>query len=231
MQRFRCNSARYSPPVSVRSIPAVPTQPKTHKSLWWTNTNSTNNTNSTWCVDSPTDFTEFTEPLAREEPPTDCTDFHRCCCLGRGSHGIHGSHRTFCWEEANTNNSNSPWRIGSPTDCTDRHRLLGCVDAPTESTDANFRGCTHFCEIRGFCGRFTQPNHLCRSVKSVGEYSQQEGSVCGFRGRTYAARSGFRGRTIELILNMCCGHRCEAYDYRIEEMSLPHTCNGVTPSM
>ena len=59
---------------------------------------------------------------------------------------------------------------------------------------ANLRMGAHpnICEFRGFCGKYTHPNNLCRSVTSVGEYhsrmfcefceicgriSQQEGSV------------------------------------------------------
>lgn len=38
------------------------------------NTNNSNNTNSAWCVGSPTECTEFTEPSAWEYSPTDCTD-------------------------------------------------------------------------------------------------------------------------------------------------------------
>ena len=121
----------------------------------------------------------FTEPLAWEEAPTDCTDFHefglvrRCSHrlhrstqmvrLRRCSHGIHGSHRTTCLRRTShrfhgfsqmlTSGgalvSSAPSKIRCCTSC-----LVGALEtsAPPER----------------------HPNNLCRSVKSVGEYSQQE---------------------------------------------------------
>ena len=105
------------------------------------------------CVDSPTDFTEFTETLAGDILPqisqicTDCLGakilpqnpqnsqkllwgmfshrFHRSAQIvwvRRFSHRLHRIHRTSCWGY-------------SPTDFTDQHRLFGCVDSPTESTE------------------------------------------------------------------------------------------------
>ena len=80
------------------------------------------------------------------------------------SHRIHGIHRTFLLRRAS-------------------HRLHR-LSQMLLTTHPNF------CEIRGFCGRIsptrvsvnsvksvgesTHPNNLCRSVKSVGEYPQQE---------------------------------------------------------
>ena len=89
------------------------------------------------CVDSPTDFTEFTETLAGDILPQISQNsqnfllgifshrFHRSTQIvwvRRFSHRFHGIHRNSCWGY-------------SPTDFTDLHRLFGCVDSPTESTE------------------------------------------------------------------------------------------------
>ena len=50
---------------------------------------NTNNTNSAWCVGSPTEFTEFTEPSAWEYSPTDCTELTEPLA-GEASHRLHG---------------------------------------------------------------------------------------------------------------------------------------------
>ena len=48
---------------------------------------NTNSTNSAWCVGSPTEFTEFTEPSAWDVLPriaridTDAANFRGCTCL------------------------------------------------------------------------------------------------------------------------------------------------------
>ena len=86
------------------------------------------------------------------------------------SHRIRRTHRTF-------------WLRLPPTDCTDFHRLggYGIPAIPTQPIAHH-----NFCGFREFRGRFfsasnsvrsvdsvgkpTQPNHLCRSVKSVGEH-------------------------------------------------------------
>ena len=107
----------------------------------------------------------LTEPLAWEEAPTDCTDFHefglvrrfshrlhrstQIVRLRRCSHGSHGSHRTTCLGRT----SHRLHRFS-------QNLLLG-------------KRLPQIAQIFTSAPPERHPNHLCRSVTSVGEYSQQ----------------------------------------------------------
>ena len=85
-----------------------------------------------YCVYSPTDFTEFTETLAGDilpqisqiytdglsakDPPTDCTEFTE------PSAGDNLPQISQIYTDGLTAED-------SPTDFTDQHRLFGCVDS------------------------------------------------------------------------------------------------------
>ena len=93
------------------------------------------------------------------------------------------------------------------------------------------------------------PNHLCKSVKSVGEYTQQEVlwvlwipwenilskdfcEICVFCGRPFAAAEAGYLRYYENLwenIRSKCGFGGRAYGYRKAVMPLPQTCNSVTP--
>ncbi len=120
----------------------------------------------------PTERTERTESSCREEPPTDGTDQHRSFV---GGYGILPYPRTHILEIAShrcklrggvqqsllhqqskryppterTERTESSCREEPPTDGTDQHRSLGGA-APV------------------LWDNTTHPNHLCKSVKSVG---------------------------------------------------------------
>ena len=55
-------------------------------------------------------------------PPPQAKCLPQIVWVRRFSHRIHRIHRNSCWGH-------------SPTDFTDLHRLFGCVDSPTESTE------------------------------------------------------------------------------------------------
>jgi len=106
------------------------------------------------CVNSPTEFTEFTEVLLRRSShgihrsfvalirprnsqkfccvnsPTEFTEFTEVL-LRRSSHRIHRSFVASVLPQ----NSQKFCCVSPPTDFTDLHRWLGCVCAPTEFTE------------------------------------------------------------------------------------------------
>ena len=142
-------------------------------------------------INSPTEFTEFTEVSGRGYSPTDFTDAHRflgcvfapnlCTSVQSvgvflGGYGIlpyprhppRGCSCPSCTNQAN--------RAYPPTEFTEFTEASGCVYSPTDFTDAHrWLGCVRFC---GFCGkivwwlrgygRMPYPPDLCTSVTSVG---------------------------------------------------------------
>ena len=101
---------------------------------------------------SPTDFTEHTEPSCWEEAPTDFTEHTE----------------PSCWEEA-------------PTDFTDLHRTFLQGESPTDFRLGGYGILpyprSHQTIFPQKPQNLTQPNHLWASVKSVGEYHTPETSV------------------------------------------------------
>ena len=83
-------------------------------------------------INSPTEFTEFTEASGRGYSPTDFTDAHRL-----GGYGIPAI--------PTPPSANSPTEHAEPTETT-----VGRY-SPTDFTDAHrWLGCVRFC---GFCGK------------------------------------------------------------------------------
>ena len=70
------------------------------------------------------------------------------------------------------------WEYSSPTDCTDQHRWLVALILPRNSQNSQKFGC--ICGCVGTAGCHTLL-HLCKSVLSVGDSSQQEASVRSVR--------------------------------------------------
>ena len=117
-------------------------------------------------INSPTEFTEFTEVFGRGYSPTDFTDAHRflgcvfapnlCTSVQSvgvflGGYGIlpyprhppRGCSCPSCTNQAN--------RAYPPTEFTEFTEASGCVYSPTDFTDAHrWLGCVRFC---GFCGK------------------------------------------------------------------------------
>ena len=122
------------------------------------------------CVNSPTEFTEFTEVLGccwlrgygrMPYPPNLCASVHIC--------GSHFSARRFCAFRGFCGNIVSHGFHKST-------QMVGCVNSPTEFTEfTEVWGC---CWLRGYvagCHTLLICAHPCQSV---GDTSLPEGSVC-----------------------------------------------------
>ena len=133
------------------------------------------------CVNSPTEFTEFTEVLGccwqrgygrMPYPPNLCASVRIC--------GSHFSARRFCAFRAFCGNIVSHGFHRST-------QKFGCVNSPTEFTEfTEVLGC---CWLRGY-GRMPYPPNLCASVPICGRYFSAR-RFCAFRafcGRCFSTR-------------------------------------------
>ena len=133
------------------------------------------------CVNSPTEFTEFTEVWGycwlrgygrMPYPPTSV----RICAIC----GSHFSARRFCAFRAFCGNIVSHGFHRST-------QMVGCVNSPTEFTEfTEVLGC---CWLRGY-GRMPYPPNLCASVPIRGRYFSAR-RFCVFRafcGRCFSTR-------------------------------------------
>ena len=240
MQRFQCNSALYSPPAPVcfLSVPCLPTRRAPHGIT----RNVCNGARNGGCEEAPTDcfcllgmtshrFHRSTQMVWVRKIIPQIEQNSQNLLLGITSNRLHRSHRSLCWEY-------------SPTDFTDLHRWLGCVDSsggilasaaakclpqiaqiytdglsakdhPTEYAEFTEPSAgDNLPQIAQMQFQGVRPNHLCKSVKSVGEYTQQEVLwILWNLWENIRSKSGFGGR---------------AYNYHEAVMPLPQTCNSVT---
>ena len=130
------------------------------------------------CVNSPTDFTEFTEVLGccwlrgygrMPYPPNLCASVPIC--------GRYFSARRFCAFRGFCGNIVSHGIHGST-------QMVGCVNSPTEFTEfTEVLGC---CWLRGY-GRMPYPPNLCASVPICGRYFSAR-RFCAFCGRFFSTR-------------------------------------------
>ena len=156
------------------------------------------------CVNSPTEFTEFTEVWGccwqrgygrMPYPPNLCASVRICgrCFSAR-------RFRVFCGNIVSHGFHRSTQMVGcvnSPTEFTDLHGWFGCVGSPTEFTEfTEVWGC---CWQRGY-GRMPYPPNLCASVPICGRYfsARRFRVFRAFCGRCFSTR---RVRSVEVLLN------------------------------
>ena len=133
------------------------------------------------CVNSPTEFTEFTEVLGccwqrgygrMPYPPNLCASVPIC--------GRYFSARRFCAFRAFCGNIVSHGFHRST-------QMVGCVNSPTEFTEfTEVLGC---CWLRGY-GRMPYPPNLCASVRICGSHfsARRFRVFCAFCGRFFSTR-------------------------------------------
>ena len=113
----------------------------------------------------PTEYTDITEPTAENILPqiSLCTDanFRGCTCL-RSALPLARARSAPTEQYWYTSYFVFVYMICIVACCGGFHLRYGWVRTLTAS------------EFRGFCGRYTHPNNLCRSVKSVGEYHSKK---------------------------------------------------------